>query len=47
MHRRRNDSDTVAREHTNNYTYLCLDISATGNFHKAVKELRVMARRAF
>jgi hypothetical protein len=28
-------------------TYVSLNISATGNFHKAVNELRDMARRAF
>ena len=38
--------DTVALEHTNNYTYLGLNISATGNFHKAGNDLRDMARRA-
>ena len=32
--------DTVALDNTNNYTYLGLKISATGNFHKAVNELR-------
>ena len=39
--------DTVAREHTKNYTYLGLNISATGNFHKAVNDLRDKARRVF
>ena len=39
--------DTVALEHTKNYTYLGLNISATGNFHKAVNDLRDKARRAF
>ena len=39
--------DTVALEHTKNYTYLGLDISATGNFHKAGNKLRDKARRAF
>uniref|UniRef100_A0A8K9V0N5 Reverse transcriptase domain-containing protein n=1 Tax=Oncorhynchus mykiss TaxID=8022 RepID=A0A8K9V0N5_ONCMY len=39
--------DTVALEHTKNYTYLGLNISATGNFHKAVNDLRNKARRAF
>ena len=29
------------------HTYLSLNISATGNFHKAVNELRDKARRAF
>jgi hypothetical protein len=38
--------DTVALEHTNNYTYLGLNISATGNFNKAVNDLRDKARRA-
>ena len=32
--------DIVALEHTKNYKYLGLNISATGNFHKAVNELR-------
>ncbi|CDQ91392.1 unnamed protein product, partial [Oncorhynchus mykiss] len=39
--------DTVALEHTKNYTYLGLNISATGNFHKAVNDLIDKARRAF
>ena len=39
--------DTVALEHTKNYTYLGLNISATGNFHKGVNDLRDKARRAF
>ena len=40
--------DTVAhKEHTKNYTYLGLDISAKGNFNKAENELRDKARRAF
>ena len=39
--------DTVALEHTTNYTYLGLNISATDNFHKAVNDLRNKARRAF
>ena len=38
--------DTVALEHTKNYTYLGLNISATGNFHKGVNDLRDKARRA-
>ena len=38
--------DTVALKHTN-YTYLGLNISATGNFHKAVNDLRDKARTAF
>jgi hypothetical protein len=32
---------------TKNYTYLGLNISATGNFHKTVNELRDKARKAF
>ena len=36
--------DTVALEHTKNYTCLGLNISATGNFHKAVNDLRDKAR---
>ena len=39
--------DTIALEHTKNYTYLGLNINATGNFHKAVNDLRNKARRAF
>jgi hypothetical protein len=39
--------DTVALEHTENYTYLGLNISTTGNYHKAVNDLRDKARRAF
>ena len=39
--------DTVALEHTKNYKYLGLNISTTGNFHKALKNLRDKARRAF
>jgi hypothetical protein len=31
--------DTVALEHTKKYKYLCLNISTTGNFHKAVNDL--------
>ena len=38
--------DTVALEYTNNYTYLGLNINSTGNFHKAVNDLRDKARRA-
>jgi hypothetical protein len=38
---------TVALEHTKNYTYLGLNISTTGNFQKAVNNLRYKARRAF
>ena len=39
--------DTVALEHTKNDTYLGQNISAKGNFHKAVNNLRDKARRAF
>lgn len=39
--------DTVALEHTKNYTYLGLNISATGNFHKAVNDLRDKVRRCY
>ena len=39
--------DSIALEHTKNYTYLGLNISATGNFHKAVNDLRDKARRDF
>jgi hypothetical protein len=39
--------DTVALEHTKKYTYLSRNISTTGNFHKAVNNLRDKARRAF
>jgi hypothetical protein len=38
--------DTVALEHTKNHTYLGLNISATGNFHKAVNDLKNKARWA-
>ena len=34
-------------EHTKNYTYLGLNISATGIIHKAVNDLRDKARKAF
>ena len=34
-------------EHTRDYTYLGINISNTGNFKKAVKDLREKARRAF
>lgn len=34
-------------EYTNNYTYLGLNICTTGNFKKAVNDLRDKARRAF
>ena len=37
----------TALEHTKNYTYLGLHINTTGNFHKAVNDLRDKARRAF
>jgi hypothetical protein len=46
-HEYRFNLDTVAIEHTKNYTYLDLNISATGNFHKVVNELRDKARRDF
>ena len=39
--------DNVAVEHTKNDAYLGLNISASGNFHKAVNNLRDKARRAF
>ena len=39
--------DTVALEHTKNYTYLGLNIRARDNFHKAVNNLRAKVRRAF
>ena len=39
--------DIIALEHTKNYTYLGLNISATGDSHKAVNDLRDKARRAF
>ena len=39
--------DTVAIEHTKEYTYLDLNISTTGNFHKHVNDLKHQARRAF
>ena len=39
--------NTTALEHTKNYTYLGLNISSTGNFNKAVNDLREKARRAF
>ena len=38
--------ETTALEQTKNDTYPGLNISTTGNFHKAVKELRNKARRA-
>ena len=38
---------TVALKHTKNCTYLSQNISATGNFHKAVNDLRDKARRAY
>ena len=39
--------DAIALEHTNNDTYLGLNVSTTGNFHKAMNELRDKTRRAF
>ena len=39
--------DTVALNHTKNYTSLGLNITATGNIHKAGNDLRDKARRAF
>ena len=36
--------DTVALEHTKSYTYLGQNINTTGNFHKAVDDLRNKAR---
>ena len=39
--------DTVGLEHTKNYTYPGLNISAKGNFFKAVNDLRDKARMAF
>lgn len=39
--------DTSAIDHTKNYTYLGLNISATGNFNQAVNDLKDKARRAF
>jgi hypothetical protein len=39
--------DIGSLEHTNTYTYLSLNIRTTGNFHKAVNNLRDKARRAF
>ena len=39
--------DPLALELTQNYTYLGLNISATGNSHKAVNKLTDKARRAF
>ena len=38
--------DTVVLELTKNYTYLSLNISITGNVHKAVNVRRDKARRA-
>ena len=34
-------------EHTKNYTYLGINISNTGNFNKAVNDLRDNAQRVF
>uniref|UniRef100_A0A671U6T8 ribonuclease H n=1 Tax=Sparus aurata TaxID=8175 RepID=A0A671U6T8_SPAAU len=39
--------DTTKLQHTKNYTYLGLNISSTGSFNLAVKDLRDKARRAF
>ena len=39
--------DTVTVEQTKNYTYLGINMNATGNFNKAVKDLKDKARRAF
>ena len=39
--------DTIAQEHTTNYTYRGLNIRTPGNFHKAVNDLRDKPRRAF
>ena len=46
-HKYKFNLDTVALEHSKNYTYLDLNISATGNFHKAGNDLRDKARKAF
>jgi hypothetical protein len=46
-HKHKFHLDTVTLEHTKNYTYLSPNISTTGNFHRAVNELRDRARRAF
>ena len=46
-HKYKFDLVTFALEHTKIDTYLGLNISATGNFHKAVNDLRDKARRAF
>ena len=39
--------DTVNLEQTKNYTYLGINMNATGNFNKSVNDLRDKARRAF
>ena len=39
--------DTVTPEQTKNHTYLGINMNATGNFNKAVNDLRDQARRAF
>lgn len=39
--------DKVKLERAKNYTYLGLNISSSGNFQRAVNELRDKARRAF
>ena len=47
-HKYKCNLDTVTLEHTKkNDTHPGLNISAAGNFHKAVNELRDKARRAF
>ncbi len=39
--------DNMLLEHRQNYTYLGININNTGNFNKAVNDLRHKARRAF
>ncbi len=39
--------DNMLLEHTQNYTYLGININNKGNFNKAVNDLRDKARRAF
>ncbi len=39
--------DNMLLEHTQNYTYLGININNTGNFNKAVNDLRDKTRRAF
>jgi hypothetical protein len=41
------ESETIALEHTKNNTYLGLKINTTGNFHKAVNDLKDKSRRVF